>query len=426
MATADGARAAPAARVASWLAWIFLALSCVANAGPAPPGATTNPPAVPADASEPPRIGVMTMLPGEVFWERFGHNAIVVAPADGSEPVSYNFGYFDLGEDGFIGNFIRGRMRYMLVALPVDEDLAGYQESGRGVSIQWLDLDAHEANELAAALADNARPENSRYTYDYYPANCSTRVRDALDHALGGALAAQLGGRSQGNTYRSESVRLAWPAKWMAIGFDVGLGAYADRPLSRWDEAFIPMRLRDSLREVRRADGRPLVRDEAELLPHRLSLPPAEMPGLAKRAFVAGVVLALVLLWLARRRPRAVAALALGFWTVCGLAGCLMLFIWFGTAHVAGHGNKNILLLSPLAFALLPGGWALLRGRAPSTRFDTWLWVVAGSAAVAGFLTFLPFLAQRNLDWVLLLLPVHLALARGLSRPPLVAGPAAG
>jgi hypothetical protein len=86
-----------------------------------------------------------------------------------------------------------------------------------------------------------------------------------------------------------------------------------------------------------------------------------------------------------------------------------------------------VLLLSPLAFALLPGGWAIARSRAPSRRFDAWLWVVAGSAALAAFLTFLPFLVQRNLAWVLLLLPLHLALARGLSKPsPLVVASAAG
>jgi hypothetical protein len=291
--------------------------------------------------------------------------------------------------------------------------------------VQWLDLVPAQARGLAAALAEHARPENARYTYDYYTSNCSTKVRDSLDAVLGGRLREQLSGTSRGLTYRSESVRLAWPAKWMATGFDVGLGGFADRPLSRWDEAFIPMRLRESLRDVRRADGKPLVVAESVVLPHRVSSPPAELPRTTGAAFLAGLALAFVALLGAQRLRRTTAALALVFWTVCGLAGALMLFIWFGTAHVAGHANANLLLLSPLAFALLPGGWRIARGRAPSPRFDTWLWAVAGSAALAGFLTFLPFLAQKNLSWVLLLLPLHVALARGLGRP-LVASSAAG
>lgn len=363
----------------------------------------------------PPRIGVITMLPGEQFWERFGHDAIVVIdPATGAG-ISYNFGFFDMSEPGFVGNFIRGYMRYYLVALPVEEDLSSYRDKGRGVSVQWLDLDDDQARGLARALAVNARPENARYRYEYFVDNCSTRVRDAIDRALGGKLKQQLIGRSLGNTYRSESVRLAWPAKWMAFGFHLGMSGYGDRPLTRWEEAFIPMRLRDSLREAKRADGRPLVASEQSLLPHLLSTPPDEMPSWRLPALFTGLGLALAIAWLGRRQPRILAALALPFWLVAALTGVFMLYLWCCTAHAAGHGNQNILLFSPFCLLLLPGGWRLLRGRQPSRRFHLWLWMVAGSGAIAGFLKFLPFLPQENVEWILLLLPAHLALARVLS-----------
>ncbi|HZX81587.1 MAG TPA: DUF4105 domain-containing protein, partial [Lysobacter sp.] len=208
-----------------------------------------------------PRIGVVTMQPGEVFWERFGHDAIVVAdPATGAA-TSYNYGFFDPTEPDFVGNFVRGVMRYRLVALPFEDDMATYDAEGRGVSIQWLRLADAQAEALAAALAENAKPENAAYGYDYFRDNCATRVRDMLDRALGGALHRQLAGRSHGSSYRSESVRLASPAPWMWLGFDLGLGPRADRPLSLWDEAFVPMRLADALREVS-IDGRPLVESE--------------------------------------------------------------------------------------------------------------------------------------------------------------------
>lgn len=366
----------------------------------------------PALAAAAPRIGVVTMEPGGIFFERFGHNAIVVQdPATGTA-TSYNFGYFDMEEPGFFGNFVRGHMQYWLVALPLDDDLARYAQTGRGVGVQWLELTPGAATTLAAALAENARPENAQYRYDYYTSNCSTKVRDAIDEALGGALQPQLSGRSQGNTYRSESVRLASPAPWMAVGFHLGLGGYADRPLSRWDESFIPMRLRDALREVKLADGRPLVASEQVLLPHRVDPAPAEAPRPRGAALIAGVLLAALALWSARRAPRALAAGALAFWTLAGLAGTVMALIWLATEHVAGYGNQNLLLLSPLCLFLLPGAWAKLRGREPSRRFRWLLWAVAGSAALAGFLKFLPFLVQENVEWVLLLLPLHWALLR--------------
>jgi len=358
------------------------------------------------------RIGVLVMDPGEAFWERFGHDAILVEDRDAGTATSYNFGFFDMAEPGFVRNFVRGKMRYQLVALPLADDMAQYRDEGRGMTVQWLDLEPAQARALAASLAVNARPENARYRYDYYQDNCSTRVRDALDRALGGELRRQLSGRSRGNSWRSESVRLAWPAKWMAFGFHVGLGGVADKPLSRWDEAFIPMRLRESLREARRADGRPLVLAEQSLLPHRLSLPPEEMPRWRLSALLSGLAVAVAASLLGARRPRLLAGLALPFWLVCGLAGLTMAFIWFGTAHYAGHGNENLLLLSPLALGLLPGGWRLARGREAGRVFRVLLWTLAAMAAIAAFLKFLPFRPQQNVEWVLLLLPVHLALAR--------------
>jgi hypothetical protein len=101
------------------LAWAGVA---AATAAPGPAGAAIAA-GTPFGVATP-RIGVVTMEPGNEFWERFGHDAIVVQDGDA---VSYNFGFFDMSEPGFVRNFIRGHMRYYLVALPLAEDLASYR-----------------------------------------------------------------------------------------------------------------------------------------------------------------------------------------------------------------------------------------------------------------------------------------------------------
>ena len=368
-------------------------------------------------AEGPPRIGIVTMQPGEVFFERFGHDAIVVVDADTGEATSYNFGYFDPAEPDFLSRFMRGEMMYHLVALPAAQDLAHYQYAGRGASVQWLDLEPEQARALAQALAERARPENSRYRYDYFTANCATQVRDALDEAMGGALKSQLAGRSRGNTFRSEAVRLARPAPWMWLGFDVGLGPFADRPLSRWEEAFVPMRLADSLREARNSAGRPLVQAEQELLPHRIAPEPVELPRRWWPWALAGVLLGAAIVLL-RRRPRLLAGVALPLWLACGLGGLLLAFIWGFTAHQAGWANRNLFLLNPLCLLLLPGAVALLRGRAPGRLFRITLWAVAGLATLGWILQWLSLQPQYNLPWIGLLLPLHVALALALGRRP--------
>ncbi|KRG48514.1 DUF4105 domain-containing protein [Stenotrophomonas geniculata] len=402
-----------------WLALCVLAmamalpLAAFAKPAAAPPAATA-----PASTEAPaPRIGVVTMQPGTVFFERFGHDAIVVLDPVSGEATSYNFGYFDPSEDDFISRFARGDMMYYLVALPLQQDLSYYDETGRGASVQWLDLRPDQARALAADLAERAKPENARYHYDYYTANCATMVRDTVDKALGGGLQSQLSGRSRGNTYRSESVRLASPAPWMWLGFDVGLGPFADQPLSRWQEAFVPMRLADALRQARNSDGRPLVQSEQELLPHRIDPEPKESarrwwPWLLLGLIVAGGVLAL------RRRPRLLAGLALPFWLLCALFGGVLVFLWGFSIHYAAWANRNLLLLSPLAVLLLPGAISLLRRRVPGRMFRIVLWLLAVQAVAALVLHWLSLQAQYNVQWIVLLLPVHVALAWVLGRTP--------
>src|SRR5690606_39035189 len=143
----------------------------------------------------------------------------------------------------------------------------------------------------------NALPENRRYTYDYFRDNCSTRVRDALDRVLDGRLSQVLRARAGPNTYRSEALRLTAADLPISTGIDIGLGAFASEPLTAWEEAFVPLRLRDHRREatVTAADGRevPLVLEERVL--HESSRPAdrAEPPARLAPSLVAGILLAL-------------------------------------------------------------------------------------------------------------------------------------
>ncbi|MEG2805046.1 DUF4105 domain-containing protein [Stenotrophomonas sp.] len=399
----------------SWMVVLAsLAMPALAQqaAAPVPPPAVA---AAPVEAAPAPQIGVLTMQPGEVFFERFGHDALVVVDPVTGVATSYNFGYFDPEESDFIGRFVRGEMMYYLVALPLDEDLAYYRRTGRGASIQWLDLAPAQARALAAGLAERAKPENARYHYDYYTANCATMVRDTIDRALGGGLHSQLSGRSRGNTYRSESVRLASPSPWMWLGFDIGLGPFADQPLSRWQEAFVPMRLADALRQARNSQGQPLVMAETVLLDHHIAAEPKEAarqwwPWLLCGLLAAAGVFAL------RQRRRLLGGLALPLWLFCGIAGALLTYLWGFSAHQAAWANRNLLVLSPLCLLLVPGAITLLRERTPRAWFGVLLWAVALLASLGLVLHWLSLQAQVNLQWIVLLLPVHLALAWVLGR----------
>jgi hypothetical protein len=358
-----------------------------------------------------PTVGLVTMEPGEAYWARFGHNALLIDHGDGREPVFYNFGYFDFEQPGFLARFLRGDMRYLAVALPMSSDLGSYATEGRGARLQWLRLEPEQAESLAAALAQHVRPENAEYRYDYFVSNCSTKVRDALDAALGGALKRQLDGRSMGITYRHEALRHGAGIAWLHLGMHLGLGPYADRPLSIWEQSFIPSRLAEALREVRTAEGEPLVMAERELLPHRGPVTPADPPNWFWLALALGVVLALPLARAARGRHGG--AVLLAIWGLTGVVGLGLLLLWVGTAHESAWANRNLLLFNPLSLLLLPFCVRLWRQRR-SPR-DSRLRFAAHAIAimsVAGVvLAQVQVYPQQHLEWIVLLLPLQIALS---------------
>lgn len=361
-------------------------------------------------------ISLVTFGPGEIYWERFGHNAIRVIDRAVGTDTAYNYGIFDFAEDDFLLNFARGRMRYRIAAGDTADDLAFYAQEGRWIVEQKLNLAPAQRSALVTFLETNRRPENAYYRYDYFVDNCSTRVRDALDRALGGAIRAALVAPSRGFTYRMHADRLMAPDFALMLGIDAGLGPFADRRLSAWDESFVPMALMEHLRDLRVGDV-PLVASETVLAPGRLPDPPDFPPALRWPFLVVGVALAFGLLTLARRAPREFAAAAIMISLICGIAGLVLAALWSMTEHRAAWRNENLLLLNPLCLLLLPTWWRLGRGGARAGRFGrTMAWLVAVLAAFALFTKILPWFAQDNRAWLALLLPLHASLLLAVER----------
>lgn len=399
---------------------VALLLMLLPGIAPAQPAEA---PAAPAPGL--PTVSVLTFTPGEIYWERFGHNGLLLRDAQG-QGVLFNYGVFNFAQENFFLNFARGRMLYQLAPQRLDDALEQYAQEGRGVYEQRLALSDGQRQALVEFLRWNLRPENIEYRYDYFRSNCSTRVRDALDRALGGLLQAQLSAGPHGPaTYRSEVTRLMAPAPLLAIGMDLGLGPAVDEPLDRWAQAFVPMSLMESLRAVRVADPEsglsiPLVSAEGWIFKSSLPPEPERPPALLLPFLGTGLALGLALLVLGRRRSgiaRAlVAGVALLFYAAAGVLGLVMLAGWSLTEHWGMWSNQNLLLLNPFALLLLPvWAQAFHADWAPGPLAYRLARIVALLAAGASVLKLLAFAVpaippQWNAAWIALLLPAHLAL----------------
>jgi hypothetical protein len=365
-------------------------------------------------------VSLVTYGPGDIYWERFGHDAIEVRDRVSGESVNFNYGVFDFEEKNFLLNFARGRMRYMMDAETSAPEEAWYAEVGRSVTRQRLALDAAQAAALRDDLLWNLRPQNAGYDYDYYVDNCTTRVRDAFDRVLDGAVKTQLQAHAGQFTYRQQTVRLMSAQPWLMLMLDLGLGPYADQPLTAWQESFLPSVLQTQLRQVRIAgpDGasHPLVRDERVVSPNRLVPPPASPPDLRGPLAAAGLLLAALLLAARLWWPLGYALLGTLYLLLAGLVGVVLLGLWTLTTHHSAWANANLLLFNPLAWLLLPTLWRSRRGFAASRFIDgvIVLQLLALLAALA--LHLLPGTVQQNQPWLLFALPCWLALAWALRR----------
>ena len=369
------------------------------------------------------QISLLTVGPGEIFFERFGHNAIVVRDARGVA-VAYNYGIFDFAEGDFLLNFARGRMRYRIAADELGDDVEMYREEGRRIVEQPLAMMPDQAQALADFLDWNARPENALYRYDYFEANCSTRVRDALDRALGGQLHAQTEGRSRGYTYRLDALRLMAAEPALMLLIDLGLGPFSDQRMDYWQESFVPDTLRSAITQVQvtRANGTVALADAGTTINAGVvAEAPALPPDFRWPFLILGVAVGIGLLWLSARRDGArripLAVFATLFELFCGLGGLVLLFLWFGSEHRAAWRNENLLLLNPLCLLLVPAWIASTRRRWRARAFGaTVAWIVVAAAGFALFSKILPWFVQANLHWIVLFLPIHIALAVALTR----------
>ena len=346
---------------------------------------------------------LLTFGPGEIYFERLGHNSISLRePATGLDHT-YKFGYFDFEQENFFLRFMQGRMLYFSVAQPANREFAYYRQQNRSIRAQKLRLTTNQFEQLRDYLLNQVQPENRNYRYDYYLNNCSTRIRDALDVALDGALSSRSGQAPAQMNFRDHTRRLTEMQFWYYLGLETGLGYPVDKPVTRWDEMFIPMVVADEIAAMSVATpvgSEPLVDLDAMFYTSSVPLPGAAPGTTWPRYLLLGLLLS-GLAWLSGKfmPPLWLAALCRAWVLINATMGLVLAFLWLLTDHEASRANANLLLLNPLLF--LAFVTKLQRTGA--------VMLIAGTL-LALLLQLLP-VHQYNLDVIALIGPLNIAVA---------------
>lgn len=292
------------------------ALALLAGRGPQAHAVPEAPPA--GDAADPslpvPAIVLYTMGKGEVVWEKFGHAAICeeYPPRSGHQSICYNYGTTDFGAPISVGwGFLRGQGRFWVSRTTPQHMIQRYSEFNRDIFRQVLPLSREQALAIAAKLHHDWLPENRYYNYHHFYDNCTTRIRDIIDTATGGALKRDSASKP-GPTFRGFSRQGFAEDAWLLLLTDYMLGHGADVQPDLWQAMFLPWYLREQVRErlgaepelIYERQGRPFATEPAStrgwllLLGLLMALPVAitRYTGRNERAGIAAAAVPLFLI----------------------------------------------------------------------------------------------------------------------------------
>jgi len=304
-------------------------------------------------------ISLITCRPGDEVYSYWGHTSIRVKDHKLNKDHFYNYGMFSYEEPGFVMKFLRGKLLYWLGVQRSKSFLNAYDFEKRSLLEQELNLNKEQEQALLSALKENMKEENRKYLYDFFFDNCTTRPRDIILETLG--LADDFKKESP-NTFRQLINQYSYMYPWTDFGTDLIIGAGADRKATYYEQMFLPEYLYVNFENLRTNNPEILLKSQL-ILDHESENIKRQKPRIFSPTLVFGILCLIELLLLLGllKTNKFVQFYDKTFFIVMGIGGLILLFMWFGTDHIATKNNLNVLWMSPLYFLVTKGNKTLLK-----------------------------------------------------------------
>ena len=302
-----------------------------------------------------PEVYLLTCGPGTETYSHWGHSALrIVDSAAGTDRV-YNWGVFDFSTPAFAWKFARGRLEYMLGVTTYERFLQEYFMEERWVQSQKINIVPEETVRLMALIAENLKPENIKYRYDFFYDDCSTRIRDLLEKAIGNLLLYPPGEKGTGPTFRFMLGKYLGPAPWLGFGIDLLIGLPGDKKASFRDRMFLPIDMQEALSDAvinRNSKMVPLLQNPETVL--ESATPAAKQQFLRSPVFVFSLILIIIILISSLiREKRVFNVLDISVFSVFSTIALILIFFNFLTSHQQTKWNLNMIWLSPFIILCL-------------------------------------------------------------------------
>lgn len=294
---------------------------------------------------EPPQVILLTFGVGARIFEKFGHAAICLNWRDtGREPVCFNYGVTDFNAGSeMIWNFLRTQQTFWVDPEAWSDMIGFYTWEDRDIYEQVLPLSPDQARAVEKQILTSLDEAHRYYHYDHFFDNCTTRVRDMIDRATGGALRAGAD-VAYPLTFRQIGRRgLAGLPPLLALA-DFVLGRQLDDTPTLWEAMFHP----DVLRQA--------VQNKLGVAPRLLHVrhgPPFPTDGSMWRWQVLAIALVFALPLLVATWRRRFQRLALAWATLyLTLWGVIVWGLVIVSSIPGVRWNENVFVLMPLDIVL--------------------------------------------------------------------------
>ncbi|MBU3676979.1 MAG: DUF4105 domain-containing protein [Chitinophagaceae bacterium] len=210
------------------------------------------------------QVSIITCGPGHDLYSVYGHSAVRIVDSTRGTDKVYNYGTFDFSDPEFYWKFTRGKLLYYLSVESYEGFVRNYDQEGRSVYEQILNLNRNDALAIQNFLETNTLPENKYYRYDFLFDNCSTRIRDIFPKLMGERFSFGIAMSDDSLSFRELLDVYERNIHWERFGINLLLSSTVDRRMKGYESMFLPDYLQKGFHGAQ-LDGRPLVKQTLQV-----------------------------------------------------------------------------------------------------------------------------------------------------------------
>lgn len=292
-------------------------------------------------------VSILTVGPGASLNDAFGHSAFRIKDQTKGLDIVYGYGEYDFDSPNFYLKFAQGKLNYLISKTSFKRFIYIYTYFDRTVKQQTLDLTLEQKQKLYDYLIDNYKPEKRAYLYDFFFDNCATKIRDVAQIALDNNIVFNTPNDYEQKTFRSLIYENVDKNSWGSFGIDIALGSVIDTKASSEEHMFLPEKISTFFNHAT-IQNKPLVKETKIVYKKQKEHPKSNL--LSSPLFTFGIIGLVIILITFNdyKKSKQSKWLDVTLFAFTGIAGIIMLLLWFATNHQSTHHNYNLLW----AFAL--------------------------------------------------------------------------